>query len=225
MIKEIGILDTGDGLDADEIIIIIEESFNIKFDDNNDFQNVRTYGDLENLILNKIDGVEANDCTSQQAFYKLRNLFVEYFDINYKQIKPQTSLEKIFPTKDRIKNIQCLQLLLKTKVNILKTDFYFGFLAVIFIISSIYFFFNALFLGIILFIFGLLFIKFSLNPSKDFNIKSVGELSNFLMINDYKVARSNSQTFNPKEIKQIIKNIFSDILGISPSEINHQTIL
>ncbi len=224
MKKEREILTDGDSLDFEDIVISIEKSLNIHFEQN-DFEKVRTYADFETVVFSKLNGSETNDCSSQQAFYKLRKLLVENFNVEFEKIKPQTSLEKIFPSKKRIEKIRLLQKLLNTKVHLLKPDFYLGFLAEISIIASIYFFFSSFFLGIALLIIGLLFREFSVKYGKDFKVNTVGELSDFMLNNDYQSARTNPETYNPREIKQIIKNIFSDTLGIDQSEINYKTVL
>jgi hypothetical protein len=38
---------------------------------------VKTYGDFENLVLNKIEGTETEDCSSQQTFYKLEKFLLK----------------------------------------------------------------------------------------------------------------------------------------------------
>ena len=76
MKKEKGILSSYDSLDIDEVIITIEKTFHIKFDER-DFEEVKTYGEFEKLVLDKIQGIEISDCTSQQTFYKLRKILVE----------------------------------------------------------------------------------------------------------------------------------------------------
>ena len=52
MKKEKGILSSYDSLDIDEVVIAIEKTFHLKFDER-DFEKVKTYGDFENLVLNK----------------------------------------------------------------------------------------------------------------------------------------------------------------------------
>ena len=100
MKKEREILTDGDSLDFEDIVISIEKSLNIHFEQN-DFEKVRTYADFETVVFSKLNGSETNDCSSQQAFYKLRKLLVENFNVEFEKIKPQTSLEKIFPSKKR----------------------------------------------------------------------------------------------------------------------------
>lgn len=67
MEKEIGILEQYDSLDVDDLIVKIEKSFAIRFNET-DFSSTKTNGDFEMVILSKFNGEGKNDCTSQQAF-------------------------------------------------------------------------------------------------------------------------------------------------------------
>lgn len=96
MEKEIGILEQYDSLDVDDLIVKIEKSFAIRFNET-DFSSTKTNGDFEMVILSKFNGEGKNDCTSQQAFYKLRTIVSENFEIEKNDIKLKTKLDEIFP--------------------------------------------------------------------------------------------------------------------------------
>ncbi len=57
--------------DLEDILVRIEESFGISFVDN-ELAKVTNFGQLSDSIINKIKMRESESCTSQQAFYKLR---------------------------------------------------------------------------------------------------------------------------------------------------------
>lgn len=224
MKKEKGILSSYDSLDVDELIFAIEKTFHLKFDER-DFEKVKTYGEFENLVLNKIEGTEAEDCTSQQAFYKLRKILVDEFNITFEKINPKTQLKEIFPPKDRIKKVSILKDKLKTEVKFLKPDFTLSLISVILIILSFYYFFNQFLLGLFLFMIGIFCVKIAQDFGKEFYAIDVGELSELMVKKDYKISRRNSETYNPKEVKEIIKDIFSDMLDIEKSKLQYNTIL
>lgn len=222
MKKEKRILSDFDSLDVNDVIISIERSFNISFEEN-DFIQIKTYGQLEDYVLSRIKGKETNDCTSQQAFYKLRKILVKEFNIPYNKIKLDTKLEEIFPKKERKNNILMLKKLLKSENEILTfSTGKFIILAIIFI-SAIYLLFTNFFYGIVLFIIGKILSE-ELKKNK-FLYRDLREFSNKLVINNYKNSRRNSATYNPKEVKDIIKDIFSDSLQIEKSKIQYDTIL
>lgn len=222
MKKEKGILAEYDGLDIDEIIITIEKSFDIKIDDK-DSNGIKTYGDFETLILSKINGDEKNDCTSQQAFYKLRNIISETFNINKEDIKLETKLDQIFPKKNRIKNIQLLEKELSIKNKFLThSAIQFIVLFMVFSSSVIFLYFNSLY-AIILFSIGMILSEEL--KTKKFAFNDIREVSEFLKNENYKNSRKNTNSFNPIEIKDIVKNIFSDKLDIEKSKLNSDTLL
>lgn len=224
MKKEKGILSSYDSLDVDEVVNTIEKTLHLKFDER-DFEEVKTYGEFENLVLNKIEGTETYDCTSQQAFYKLRKILVEDFNIPFRDITPKTQLDNIFPSKDRIKKVTFLKDKLKTEINFLKPDFTLSFISVILIILSFYYFFNQFLFGLLLFGIGIFCSKIAQDYGKEFYVTNIGELSEFMVKKDYKNSRRDSETYNPKEVKDIIKEIFSDMLDIEKSKLQYNTIL
>lgn len=222
MKKEKGILDTGDGLDSVEIIIAIEKTFHIKFDER-DFENVKTYGEFENLVLNKIQGTEINDCTSQQAFYKLRKILVEDFNIPFNKVNLDTKLEGIFSEKKRKNNVKKLKDLLNFENQILTFSTEQFIILTIIFIAAIYLLFTNFFYGIIFLIIGKILSEEM--KKNNFLFKNLRELTTTLKIKNYKNSRSNPETYNPKEVKEIIKEIFSDMLGIEKSKIKFDTVL
>lgn len=222
MKKEKALLADYDILDINEVIISIEKSFDIKFNQE-ELNSLRTYGEFENLVLNKIKGIEKNDCTSQQAFYKLRKILSEEFNIPFYKIQLNTKLTDVFPKKNRISNIKKLKQLLKYEGNVLTfSRLEFVVLGTIFISSILLFFFSS-FYGILLFAIGL--IMSEVMKTNTFLFKDIRELTNILKIENYKNSRRDSETYNSIEIKQAIKDIFSESLMIEKSKIFHETIL
>lgn len=88
----------------DFILPIIENSFvlNIKSDD---LSRITTFGDLSDFIKNLPDLKKYNDCTCQQAFYKLRNAISIVCKIEKEKIKPSSFLSDLIPKNSRISNV------------------------------------------------------------------------------------------------------------------------
>ncbi len=222
MKKEKGILAEYDGLDIDDVIVIIEKSFEIKFNDE-DFADIKTYGDFETSVLSKIKGEEKHDCTSQQAFYKLRKIVSENFDINKEEIKIETKLDDLFPKKNRLKNIRLLEKKFALKNEILTHNtFQIVTLIIVFVSSFVFLFFNS-FYALIIFSIGMILSEtFQTNT---FYIKNIREFSEFLKNENYRNSRRDTNSYNPLEIKNVIKNIFSEKLDIEKSKLNFDTLL
>lgn len=62
-------------IDADQAtdgLFVIEALFGIKFG-KNELEHIETLGEFCDHVTNKIELAHADDCTTQQAFYKLRD--------------------------------------------------------------------------------------------------------------------------------------------------------
>jgi hypothetical protein len=58
--------------DIEDVLRLVEKSYNLKFE-SNELAHIRTFGELSDHIVSKINLDYRDDCTDQQAFYKLRN--------------------------------------------------------------------------------------------------------------------------------------------------------
>lgn len=61
-----------DAEDVEDVLARIAYSLNIEFG-NNTFKDAKTFNDFSNVIVSKMVVEDTADCTSQQAFYKLRD--------------------------------------------------------------------------------------------------------------------------------------------------------
>ena len=86
------------GLDAVELVLRVEEEFNITVEDA-EAEKVRTVGDFYQLILTKLDLTP--DCQTSKAFFQTRRALVETLGLPRRSIRPATALEPMFPVKDR----------------------------------------------------------------------------------------------------------------------------
>ena len=75
------------GLDSVELIIEVEEKFQIQIPDI-EAENINTVGDLHQCILTKVERNELNRCSTQKIFYQLRRELSENHDIPFEKIKP-----------------------------------------------------------------------------------------------------------------------------------------
>ena len=72
---------------------------------------------------------------------------------------------------------------------------------------------------------GIFCLKIAQDFGKEFYAITIGELSKLMVKKDYKNSRRASETYNPKEVKEIIKEIFSDMLDIEKTKLQYNTIL
>ena len=70
--KEIGNIENCDNDDVVEVILMIEESFKIKFWEKA-YMHVHNVGDLVQVVQSYVNYPHHESCTSQSAFYRVRN--------------------------------------------------------------------------------------------------------------------------------------------------------
>ena len=108
-----------DSEDAGDLIVKIEKSFDIKFGDT-ELMHIKTFGELCDHIINKIQLENSDDCTTQQAFYKLRAATTSLFIIDYEIITTDLPLNKFLPRQKRREKIKDLENYLDVRLNILR---------------------------------------------------------------------------------------------------------
>src|SRR5690606_16056555 len=86
--------------DIEDLLIKIESSFNIKFV-SNELVHIKTFGELSDHIDDKIQLDNMDDCTNQQAFYKLRVAVSKVLKIDKGSITPKTYLTDLVPSYNR----------------------------------------------------------------------------------------------------------------------------
>lgn len=95
-------------------------------------------------------------------------------------------------------------------------------LLLFFISSFIIFFFNIMYAFIV---FSLAMILSESFKKKKFRFKNVQNLIEFLKNENYRNSRRNAASYNRTEIKEVIKNIFSDSFDIEKSKFKDDSIL
>src|SRR5437868_13104950 len=93
-------LEDYDDEDIFDVVIELEKSFKVKFS-KTAFLNVKTFGDLCNIIQSYINYEHADGCTKQQAFYKIRRAINTVLPVKEGPIKPDSQLAELFPRKNR----------------------------------------------------------------------------------------------------------------------------
>src|SRR5947199_9565261 len=97
-----------DSEDIGDVLRKIEKSFGFKFGDT-ELKDVKTFGELCDIIANKVQGDNSNDCSTQQAYYKVRSAIADTLLIDKSIIRLDTDLEQLFPRDNRRWKINDLQ--------------------------------------------------------------------------------------------------------------------
>ena len=88
------------GLDVIELVMDIEDRFNIEISDDEACQAI-TVGKMYQCVLDKVKVSTNHRCSSQKAFYTLRKALTENLGIKKKIITPKTNTELLFPEYER----------------------------------------------------------------------------------------------------------------------------
>ncbi|MCU0443955.1 MAG: hypothetical protein MUE85_03495 [Microscillaceae bacterium] len=191
--------------DLNDLIAQIETAFAIQFAEN-ELSSKMSVAELCEKVLPKIKAEAVNDCTTQQAFYKLRQILRSVS--GHQVIKPQTKLKTIFP-KGKLRNsIQKIEKELQIEnlfwVAPTLAGLGLGIGVVGLFFSLILHWTNGMYLFLSIFFISII----SMQTFKVFRFQTVGELSQYLTNFHYFQARRNAYTYNPHEVKKIIKEWF-----------------
>ncbi len=213
-----------DSEDLEDMLLKIEDSFDIRFE-TNELAHVRTYGEFCDAIKDKISLDHSEDCTTQQAFYKLREAITKSTDIDRKDITPTTTLAELFPKKNRKNQIKILEMTLGFKLLILRPPYFVsGSLAFLLLASFIMLFvhwqYGLIGLGISI---GGIWIASKLG--NELAVATIGDLSEKMTREHYVKSRRNSKTINKNELDRILEDWFVDFLGVRKSELTKEAQL
>jgi len=204
--------------DINDLLVKIENSFDIKFNDT-ELKHISTFGELCDHIANKFQLENFDDCTSQQAFYKLRDVISSTLQINKKIITTNLSLADILPRQSRRSQTRKLEEQLGFKLNILRPPHWvITILLILLLASFIGFFFNWQigFSGLLLSIAGFWFANKLRN---ELDLQTVGQVAKKMTRENYLKSRQNPKTFNKKEIEKVLTDWFSTEFGLDKSKL------
>lgn len=208
--------------DISDLLIKVENSFNITFSDT-ELTHISMFGELCDHIANKIQLDHADDCTSQQAFYKLRDAISLILQIDKKTISTNHSLADFLPRKNRRLRTQKLEEQLGFKLNILRPPHWVtGTLSIISLAS-----FVGLFLNWQIGLFGLVFsiagFWLTSKIGNELDLQTVGQVAEKMTRENYLKSRRNPNTFNKKEIEKVLTEWFSYDLCLDKSGLNRES--
>ena len=204
-----------DPLDFCDALTKIENSFDIKLD-NESLAEATTLGKLYDIISDKIKLEHSDTCTTQHAFYLLRNAIAASKGVEKCNITPHTKLSKLFPRENRIGAIEEIESELGFKVNLLQPRKWivntFGILGFVsFIMLFQYWPIGAA--GILVAVTGF---KLAGKFGKEMHLKTVGDLANKISRESYLKARRDN-TVNRNEIEQKVIELFSNDINLEPA--------
>ncbi|MDR6942441.1 hypothetical protein [Mucilaginibacter pocheonensis] len=209
-------LNNVDPEDMGDVLIKIERSFNIRLDDTS-CKDVKNFGKLCDIVVEKVKQTNNDSCTTQHAFYKIRNAINSTVSPPKELIKPQTKLSDIFPRDTRLQVIAEIEKEMGFKINLLQPkQGVVGVFVFILATSVAGFFFQPAmaFVGLITAVTGLMLAgKFG----KELKVKTLGDLAEKVAREHYFKCKRDAATVNRNEISQKIKELFTSDLYLEPS--------
>ncbi|MDO3626561.1 hypothetical protein [Mucilaginibacter sp. BT774] len=207
--------------DICDVLTKIEKSFNIKLD-NQGLEKANTFKGLCELVISKIDLEHEETCTTQHAFYMLRNAIANASGINKYDISTHTKLCKLFPKEGRLEAISKVEDELGFRINLLKPrQWVVTIFSLTLIASGIVCFFN-LFAGLAGLLSSAIALKLAGKFGKEMHLKTVGDLACKISRESYLKVRRNN-TINKTEVEQKLRELFVNDLELEPVTLTRRT--
>ena len=207
--------------DIRDILVKVEKSFNIKFG-NNELEHIVTFGELCDHIVDKIKLDLSGDCTTQQAFYKLRNAISSQLKIDAKTISTDFQLIDFLPRQNRRAIITEIEKHLGFKLNILRPPHCLTIAFLILLLASfVKLFFNWQ-IGLLWFAISIGGLWVSNKTGNELDVRTIGQVAEKMTRENYLKSRRNSKTFNKREIERVLVDLFSNDLGLDKSKLKRE---
>jgi hypothetical protein len=208
--------------DIEDLLVKVETSFDIEFV-GDELVHMTTFGQLCNHIANKIQLDHLDDCTSQQAFYKLRDVISSTFQIDYKTISIDFPLAELLPSQSRRSRTKKLERQLGFELNILRPPHWVTqTLAILLLVSLVGLFFNWQ-IGLLGLTFSIAGLRFAKKMGNELDLQTLGQVAEKMTRENYLKARRDPKTFNKKEIEKVLTEWFINELNLDKSKLTRET--
>lgn len=207
--------------DISDVLVKVEKSFDITFGDD-DLKDTKTFGALCDVVVAKVKHAQADSCTTQQAFYKLRNAINARNPTEKYLVKPQTKLCELFPRDNRIEVVADIEAEMGFHMNLLRPKPWITWSFALLLVASLgLFFFNSTvaFIGLVISIAGL---RLAGRFGKELKVKTIGDLAEKIAREHYLKCRRDASTVNRTEIVQKVKELFAHDLALEPSALTKE---
>lgn len=175
---------------------------------------IKSFKELVNLVLENVTYHESLDCSSQQAFYKLKRSI--YLNSDYsKEILLTSELNEILPKKNRRKVIKRIEHDLGFKLNVLQPKEWILKTLFVFILLSFVMLFIKFSVGFPMLLSLILLLKFVYKYSKEFKGDIFRDLVEQVASENYFNVRKDKETINKKEFEKVIYKWFSQNTQVS----------
>jgi hypothetical protein len=205
-----------DSEDISDVLTKIEKSFGFKFGEN-DLAGIKTFGELCDVISAKVNLELADDCTTQQAFSKIRQSIAAVQLVGLNEITLNSELEQLFPKKNRRNKIHQFEEKIGFTLKMLKPKEWIRIICLLLFLGSLVGLFVNWRFGLIGVFLSLIGSWIAERVGKEFAFKTVRDIAKKMARENYLKSRRNANTMNRREIVEKIKELFSHDLDLDPS--------
>jgi hypothetical protein len=211
-----------DGEDLETFLEGVEHSFGVNFlwDD---LGEIRTIGQLSDHILGKVQLNNVEDCTTQQAFYKLRDAISSTLHIDKKRIVPGLPLKEILPWSGRRKSTRKLENHLGFNLDLLHTPGWMVLVLILMLLTSLVFLFLNWQIGLLGLTMTIVGIRLAPSIHKAFSVQTVGELAEKMMRETYLESRRDPKTVNKREMEKILMTWLADFFDLDKVKLTRES--
>lgn len=210
--------------DIEDLLVKVQDSFDIKFTDN-ELASVYTFGEMCDCIKDKIQLDHTDNCTTQQAFYKLRTSITTSLQLDRDGLTTDTLLAEILPRRTRRMRTKKIEDELGFKLSLLRPPhFLTGILVLLLLASfiSVFFIWQLGLAGLGLSIGGLWLAGKTAN---ELDLKTIGQLAEKMTRENYLKSRRNPKSYNDNEVEKVLTDWFSNDLGIDKTKLTREARL
>lgn len=211
--------DSNEYEDIEDCIIAIDDDFKFQFDSEK-LKACSNFEELIDLAVSNIDLEHLDDCTSQQAFYKVRKTISETKKADAKLIKHDSKLLDFFSEKKLNSEINEFEQNLGIKLGLVEPVSGVFYVAIVGILLGIAALFFNLVIGISVLLVSFLGLKLSYTFSKRLVVKTIRDLVKKMTTEHYTKVRTYPETVNRNELSDIFWNYFSFYLNTKKEDLN-----
>ena len=207
--------------DIGELLLEIESSLNIRYNEGEIYLGM-TFGEFCDKTICKIPLKHQDNCTSQQGFYKIRKVIAEELNISLNQITPDTYLDDLLPRRQRRQFVKKIEKKLDFKLFVLGISISLSLFFGLILIFSLFVLFFKPFIGLIGMITTIIGRVLGHYFANTLQCKTIRELIDKQLRRNYLKLRRNPDTFNPKELENLIVQWFSDSFALDESQLTRE---
>jgi hypothetical protein len=210
--------------DFSDVLAKIEKSFGFQFG-KSELAKTMTFGELCDIICSRVELEHSDDCTTQQAFYKIRQSIANIQLLKKDAISPDSNIEIILPREGRRQKVIQVSKELGFPLKILQPKEWVSIMLFLIPLGSFVELFINWKFGLIGLLLSITSISVANRLGKEFTIKTVGELADKMARENYIKSRRNPKTANRLEIVEKIKELFCLDLDLDPSVLTKEAAL